>query len=178
MLLSSSGAMPRRVALERISLSAISFLSNSVSAKSFKVILILGTAWRMASKLASARGQKASFKLNTAISRTPSKAHWIIMAEATPPAPTKVIFLSFTETPPAFKFNVYPAPSVICPVRTPSSLTMVLTAPIALAAGESLSRNGMTAFFNGIVTLAPRKFRSFSELMAFSVFSSVTSKAK
>ena len=50
---------------------------------------------------------------------------------------------------------MYPVPSVIWPVKTPSSLTIVLTAPHISAAGDILSKYLWTTVLFGIDTLEP-----------------------
>ena len=90
-----------------------------------------------------------------AMDAAPSRAHCTVRAVAAPPAPRTTIFLPFTSTPCSFRLRTNPIPSVICPTSFPSSFTMVFTAPMIFAAGESSSTHCATLFLQGMVTLQP-----------------------
>ena len=56
----------------------------------------------------------------------PVQCRWISTAVAAPPAPTIVCLLPITSISLSFNACIKPIPSVICPVSTPFSLTMVV----------------------------------------------------
>ena len=61
----------------------------------------------------------------------------------------------FSSTPVSINDVTKPFPSVFSPMSCPSCTRMEFTAPIIFAAGESSSRNGMTAILCGIVRFSP-----------------------
>ena len=81
------------------------------------------------------------------------------MALAAPPAP-RIITLEFSSSIPSSSSSLAsPRISVLYPLNPPSTLTRVLTAPIALASGSISTRESITADLCGTVTLSPSILR-------------------
>lgn len=70
--------------------------------------------------------------------------------------PTGVALTSRSAAPSSPTSACTAVTSVLCPVSTPSSLTMVLTASTRAAEGATWSSIGMTAVLCGMETAAPR----------------------
>ena len=128
--------------------------------------------------VSSAFAQNLSWILKIEISFTPSSAAWISIAVAAPPAPAIVIFFPITSMSLSLSACIKPIPSVICPVRTPFSFTIVFTAPQSSAAGESLSRYCPTTVLLGIDTFDPTSFNARIPFTASSSVSLSTSNAR
>ena len=76
---------------------------------------------------------------------------------AAPPAPSTRTRFPVGSNPAASRSDRRkPEPSVLCPVRQPFRLTMVLTAPALEAHSSTSSRWGITASLWGTVTLMPK----------------------
>ena len=85
--------------------------------------------------------------------------HKNVMALAAPPAP-RIITLEFSSSIPSSSSSLAsPRISVLYPLNPPSTLTRVLTAPIALASGSISTRESITADLCGTVTLSPSILR-------------------
>ena len=80
-----------------------------------------------------------------------------LTAAQAPPLPMIKTFLPSICTLCALTIYKNPPKSVLNPFNLPSTLTIVLTAPMALALSSISSKYGMTSFLYGIVTLIPLK---------------------
>ena len=80
--------------------------------------------------------------------------------------------------PASFNPLIYPIPSVIWPVNTPSSLTIVFTAPHISAASDNLSKYLWTTVLLGIDTLEPLTFIALNPFIVSSKSSVPTSNAR
>ena len=156
---------------------AISSFSFASSSRSNTETLQSGVSLLSFSAVDSARAKNGSFGLKIEMDSAPSNAHCTWIAVAAPPAPRTTIFLPFTSTPCSFKLRTNPIPSVICPTNLPSSLTIVLTAPMILAAGESSSMCFAASFLHGIVTFAPLILKRRIASRAAGTWSSLMSNA-
>lgn len=116
-----------------------------------------GAAWAMAFSPCSTRGQKASRRLNTAISAAPSSAAWMAMAEAAPPPAQQDDFL------PRYLNSV--APEVLGVAATVGVVAHQDAVLIddGIHRLDGLGRRGQLVqkrdhrvFAQGMVTLAPR----------------------
>ena len=155
---SRAGAIPTQVPLIRMSHSLILSCIRSVSLNEWNSNLHFIPSSIIFWPIPATWSRPSLLLLNTVMDFAPSKAHCTMIAVAAPPAPNKTMSLSTIDTLWSFKSKTTPIPSVIWPVKTPLSLTIVFTAPTNLAASDNLSILRHTSCLHGIVTLAPRMF--------------------
>ena len=82
-----------------------------------------------------------------------------VIALAAPPAPRIITLESASSIPSSSSSLASPRISVLYPLNPPSTLTRVLTAPIALASGSISTRESITSDLCGTVTLSPSILR-------------------